>query len=149
MNNLVFGKTMKNMRTQRDVKLKTTEKRKNYLVSGPNYHTTKFSCGNLLAIKKKNTQRPMNKPVYVELCIPKLSKIVMYEFWFDYVKPDHGEKADLCYMDTSSFTAYIKPNDIWKTCCKLAWQRRISHTLKKSITIIKLWVSFEKSSQNH
>ena len=58
MNNLVFGKTMKNMRTQRDVKLKTTEKRKNYLVSGPNYHTTKFSCENILAIEQKILKYP-------------------------------------------------------------------------------------------
>ena len=46
----------------------------------------------------------------------------MYEFLFDYVEPDHGEKVNLCYMDASSFTAYTKPNDIWKTCCKLACQ---------------------------
>lgn len=54
----------------------------------------------------------MNNPVYVDFFVPKLSKIVMYEFLFDYVKPDHGEKVNLCYMNTSSFTAYTKPNDI-------------------------------------
>ena len=58
MNNVVFGKTIKNMRKQRDVKLKITEKRKNYLVSGPNYHTTKFSCENILAIEQKILKDP-------------------------------------------------------------------------------------------
>ena len=45
----------------------------------------------------------MNKPVYLELSIQELSKIFLYEFWYDYVKPQYGEKAKLCYMDTDSF----------------------------------------------
>ena len=66
MNNAVFGKAMKNVRKHRDVKPVTTEGRRNYLVSEPNYHTTKFFSENLLAIgmKEKNTQIFMNKPVY-------------------------------------------------------------------------------------
>ena len=56
MNNSVFGKTMKNVRRHRDIKLITTERRRNYLVSEPNYHTTKFFTEHLLAteMKKKN-----------------------------------------------------------------------------------------------
>ena len=50
----------------------------------------------------------MNKLDYLRLSVPKLSKILMYEFWYDYVKPEYGEKAKLCYMDTDSFTVYIK-----------------------------------------
>ena len=64
MNNAVFGKTMENVRKHRNIKLATTERRKNYLVSEPNYHTTKFFTENLLAIEMKKTQIPMNKPVY-------------------------------------------------------------------------------------
>ena len=41
----------------------------------------------------------MNEPVYLGLSIPELSKILMYEFWYDHVKPKYGEKAKLCYMD--------------------------------------------------
>ena len=63
MNNAIFGKTMENVRTHRDIKLVTTEKRKNYLVSEPNYHTTKFFTEHLLAIKMRKTQILMNKPV--------------------------------------------------------------------------------------
>ena len=56
----------------------------------------------------------MNKSVYLGLSILELSKILMYEFWYDYVKPKYGEKAKLCYMDTDSFIVYIKTDDIYK-----------------------------------
>ena len=56
MNNAVFGKTMENVRKHRDIKLVTTERRRNYLISEPNYHTTMFFTGHLIAteMKKKN-----------------------------------------------------------------------------------------------
>ena len=102
MNNEVFGKTMENVRKHRDIKLVTTERRRNYLVSEPNYHTTKFFTENLLAIEIKKTEILINKPVYLGLSILELSKILMYEFWYDYVKPKYGEKTKLCNMDTVS-----------------------------------------------
>ena len=114
MNNAVFGKTMENVRKHRDIKLVTTERRRNYLVSEPNYHTTKFFTENLLAIEMKKTEILMNKPVHLGLSILELSKILMYEFWYDYVKPKYGEKVKLCYMDTDSFIVYIKTDDIYK-----------------------------------
>ena len=83
-----------------DIKLVTTERRKNYLVSVLNYHTTKFFTENLLVTEMKKTEILMDKTVYLELSILELSKILMYEFWYDYVKPKDGEKAKLCYMDT-------------------------------------------------
>ena len=78
--NAVSGKTIKNMRKHRDIKLVTTERRRNYLVSEPNYHTTKFFAENLLVTEMKKTQIVMNKPVYLGLSILELSKILMYEF---------------------------------------------------------------------
>ena len=92
MNNAAFGKTMENVRKHRDINLVTTEKRKNYLVSEPNYHTTKFFTDHLLVIEMKKTEILMNKPVYLGLSILELSKILMYEFWYDYVKPKYGKK---------------------------------------------------------
>ena len=56
----------------------------------------------------------MNKPVYLGLSILELSKILMYEFWYDYVKPKYGKKAKLCSKDTDSFIVYIKTDDIYK-----------------------------------
>ena len=94
---------MENVRKYRDTKLVTTERRRNYLVSEPNYHNKVFhikfiSNRNL----KKNPQILMNKSVYLGLSILDLSKSAMYEFWYDYIKPRYGEKAKLCYMDTDS-----------------------------------------------
>ena len=92
MNNAVFGKTMENVAKLRDIKLVTTERRRNYLVSEPNYHTTKFLTENVLVIEMRKTKILMNKPVYAGLSILDLSKILMYEFWYDYVKPRYDEK---------------------------------------------------------
>ena len=102
MNNAGFGKTMENVRKDGDIKLVTTERRRNYLVSEPNYHTTKFFTKNLLAIEMKETEILMNETVYLGLVILKFSKILMYEFWYDYVKPKYGTKAKLCYIQTVS-----------------------------------------------
>ena len=114
MNNAVFGKTMENVRKHRDIKLVTTERRRNYLVSEPNYHTTKFFTENLLAIEMKKTEILMNKPVHLGLSILKLSTILFNEFWYDYKKPKYGEKVKFCYMDTDRFIVYKKANDIYK-----------------------------------
>ena len=55
----------------------------------------------------------LNKPVYLGLSILQLSKILMYEFWDDYVKQKYGEKVKLCYMDTDSLLVYIKADDVY------------------------------------
>ena len=56
----------------------------------------------------------MNKPVYLGFLRLDLSKIVMYQFWYDYIKPKYGQKVKLCYMDTYSFIVYVKTDDIYK-----------------------------------
>ena len=111
---MLFGKNMENVRKYGDIKLLTTEKRRNHLVSEPNYQTTKLFTEKLLAIEMKKTQIIMNKPAYLGLSILDLGKTVMYECWCDYVKPKYGEKARLCYMDTDSFIFHVKTNDIYK-----------------------------------
>ena len=70
----------KKMRKHRDIKLVTTERRINYLLSGPNYHTTTFFTKNLLAIEIKKTQVVMNNPVYLGLSILDISKSKMCKF---------------------------------------------------------------------
>ena len=56
----------------------------------------------------------MNKPIYLGLCILEISKIIMYEFWYDFVKNKYGNKARLYYTDTDSFVINIKTNDFYK-----------------------------------
>ena len=85
-NNATFGKTMENIRKHRDNIFVKIEKRRNYLMSEPNYYTTKIFTQNQLAIELKKTQILMNKPVCSGLSILELRKIVMYQFWYDYVK---------------------------------------------------------------
>ena len=114
MNNAVFRKTMENVRKHRDIKLVTTDKRRNQLVSEPNYHTAKYFSENLLAIEMKKTKVKMNKPVYLGMSILDISKTLMYEFWFDYIKPKYGDRAKLCYMDTDSFIIHIITEDFYK-----------------------------------
>ena len=85
MNNAVLRKTMENVRKHRDVKLVTTEKKRIKLVSEPNYHATKHFSENLIATEMKKAKVIMNKPSYLGLAILDMSKILMYEFWYDYV----------------------------------------------------------------
>ena len=80
-----------------------TGERRNKLVSEPNYHTTKQSSENLLAIEIKKTKVKVNKPIYLGMSILDISKTLMYEFWYGYIKPKYKDKAKLCHMDTDSF----------------------------------------------
>ena len=105
---------MENVRNHRDIKLVTTDKRRNQLVSEPNYHTTKLFSENLLAIEMKKTKVNMNKPLYLGFSILEISKKLMYEFWYDCMKPKYGDKLKLCYMDTDGFIIHIKAEDFYK-----------------------------------
>ena len=113
-NNSVFGKTAENIRKHRDIKLVTTDKRRNQLVSERNYHTTKCRSEDLLAIEMKKTKVKMNKPVYLGFSILEISKTLMYEFWYDYIKPKYQNNAKLCYMDTGSFIIHFKTEDFYE-----------------------------------
>ena len=93
MNNAVFGKTMENVRKHRDIKLVTTDKRRNQLASKPNYHTTKYFSENLIAIEMKKTKVKINKLIYLSMSILDISKTLMYKFWYDYIKPKYQDKA--------------------------------------------------------
>ena len=103
MNNSVFGKTMENARNHRDIKIVTTNKRRSILASEPNYHSTKYISKDLLIMEMKKVEVKMNKPIYLGQAIIDISKTLMYEFWYNYIKPKYGNKARLCYTDTDSF----------------------------------------------
>ena len=92
------------------------------MVSESNFHTTKFVAENLLPIEMEKTEIPMNKYVYLGLSVLKLSKILLHECWYDYVKPNYGENAKPCYMDTFSFTFMWKEMIFVRTLEKILKQ---------------------------
>ena len=114
MNNSVFEKTMENIRKHRDIKLVTKDKKRCKLVSEPSYHTINLISEDLSIIEMKKTKVKMNKPIYLGLSILEISKTLMYEFWYDYMKPKYNDNVKLCYMDTDSFIMNIKTNDFYK-----------------------------------
>ena len=114
MNNTVFRKTMENVTKHRYIKLVTTDKKRNQLVSEPNYHTMYYISKDLSIIEMNKTRVKMNKPICLGLSILDISKILMCEFWYDYMKPKYGNDVKLCYMDTDSFVMNIKTEDFYK-----------------------------------
>ena len=105
---------MENIRKHRDIKLVTTDQKRNKLVSEPNYHTMNYISEDLSIIEMNKTKVKMNKPIYLGLSILDISKILVYGFWYDYMKPKYNDNVKLCYMDTDSFVMYIKINDFYK-----------------------------------
>ena len=95
------------------IKLVTTEKRRNCLVSEPNYHTTKFFTGNLLAIEIKQTQIPKNKTAHLGLSKLESSKIVMWEFWYNYVKTKISKKSKILLHGYREFHYLQKKKKTW------------------------------------
>ena len=100
MNNSVSRKTIQNVRKYRYIKLVTTNKKRNQ---------------NLIAIEmKKKTKVKMNKPIYLDMSSLDISKTLMYEFWYDYIKPKYQDRAKLCYMNTDSFVIHLKTEDFYE-----------------------------------
>ena len=114
MNNSVFGKTMENVRNHRDIKLVTSDKRRKRLVSEPNYHSHKKISEHLMAIEMKMTRVKMVIPLYLGMSILDISKILMYQFWYDYINPKYWDKAKLCYTESDSFIINIKTEDFFE-----------------------------------
>ena len=114
MNDAVFGKTMENVRNHWDIKIVTNDKRRSILASEPNYHSTKYISKDLLIMEMKKAEVKMNKPLYLGQAILGLSKTLMYEFWYDYIKLMYNDKAKLCYTATDSLVIHIKTDDFYK-----------------------------------
>ena len=114
MSNSVFGKTIENVRSHRDIKLVTSNKRRKQLVSEPNYHSCKTFSDYLMAIETKKTRVKMTIPLYLDMSILDIRKILMYEIWYNYIIAKYGDKAKLCYTDADSFIIYIKTKDFFE-----------------------------------
>ena len=114
MNNAVFGKTMENIRNRVNIKLINTEEQLKKLVAKPNYESRKIFNEKLVSVHMKKTSLTMNKPVYLGMCILDLSKTLMFDFHYKYIKPKYGNKAKLLFTDTDSFLYEIETEDFYK-----------------------------------
>ena len=114
MNNSVFGKTMENLRKRVHVKLVTYYKKPNKLSSSPTYVSSKIFNEDLMAVHKIKETLTLNRPAYVGMCIFDLSKTLMYEFHYNYIKSKYGDRAKLLFTDTDSLTYEIEAEDVYK-----------------------------------
>ena len=115
MNNSVFGKTMENIRKHRNRKLVTTEEKYLHTVMKPNFKSGVLFGENLMGCEMGKIKVALNKPVHLGQAILDLSKILMYEFHYDYMVPKYDlEKLKLCYMDTDSLIYDIKTEDFYE-----------------------------------
>ena len=114
MNNSVFGKTMENLRKRVDVRLITDEKKLLKMVSKPTYVSSKIFNENLVAVHKIKETLTLNRPAYVGMCILDLSKTLMYDFHYNYIKEKYGSKAKLLFTDTDSLTYEIEAEDVYQ-----------------------------------
>ena len=114
MNNAVFGKTMENIRNRVNIKLVNTGEQFKKLTAKPNYRDRIIFNENLVSVHMKKTSLTMDKPVYLGMCILDLSKTLMYDFHYRYIKPKYGSKAKLLFTDTDSLLYEIETEDFYK-----------------------------------
>ena len=114
MNNSVFGKTMENIRKRVDVRLVTDENKLLKMAAKPTYVSSKIFNKNLVAVHKIKETLTLNRPAYVGMCILDLSKTLMYDFHYNYIKQKYGSKAKLLFTDTDSLTYEIETSDAYQ-----------------------------------
>ena len=115
MNNSVFGKMMENIRKHSNIGLVMTDEKYLHTVMKPNFKSGVLFGENLMGCEMGKIKVVMNKPVHLGQAILDLSKIVMYEFHYDYMVPKYSlEKLKLCYMDTDSLVYDIKTEDFYE-----------------------------------
>ena len=114
MNNSIFGKTMENLLKRVDVRLVTNEKKLDKLTSKPSYVSSKIFNENLMAVHKVKETLTLNRPAYLGMCILDLSKMLMYDFHYNYIKKKYNNGARLLFTDTNSLTYEIEAEDVYK-----------------------------------
>ena len=117
-NNSAYGKTMENIRKHRDIYIVNNDKKRSILASEPNFYATKYISDDLLVMELKKRELYMNKPIYLGQAILDISKTLMYEFWYDYIKPLYGDRVKLNYKDTDSFVMLVNTEDIYADISK-------------------------------
>ena len=105
---------MENIRWHRNIKLVNNKEEYLKTVMKPNFKSGTLLGDDLMARKMGKIKEVMNKPVYLGQAILDLSKLIMYEFHYDYMLPKYGKNLKLCYMDTDSYVYDIKTEDFYK-----------------------------------
>ena len=105
---------MENLRNRIDVKLVNNEKDYLKITSKPSYISHKIFDNNLVAIRKSKVSLKLNKPAYIEMCILKLSKVLMYELHYDYIKNKYDNKSKLLFTYTDILMYEIKTEDVYE-----------------------------------
>jgi len=113
MNNSVFGKTIENIEKRVDVRLVTSEREALKLSAQPNYHSCTIFDENLVAVHMRKTKLKYDKLIYLGMSILDLSKTLMYDFHYNYVKDKYGDRAKLLFTDTDSLAYEIKTEDFY------------------------------------
>ena len=114
MNNSVYGKTMENLRKRVDVRLITDDKKLLKMTSKPTYVSSKIFNKNLVAVHKIKETLTLNRPAYLGMCILDISKTLMYDFHYNYIKKKYEDKSKLLFTDTDSLTYDIEAEDVYK-----------------------------------
>ena len=118
MNNSVFGKTMENIRNRKDMKLVTSDKKHHKYDMKPNFKDVFPFSKHLFDVEMGKIEITMNKPVYLGQETLDLSKLLMYEFHYDYMRSKYGSRVKLRYMDTDSFVYKIETEYFYRDIAK-------------------------------
>ena len=138
MNNSVYGKTMEKLRNRIDVRL--VSNKKDYLkwIAKPSYIPYKIFDNDLVAIRKSQVTLTLNKPAYIEMCILELSKVLMYEFHYDYIKNKYDNSSKLLFTDTDSLMYEIKTEDVYEDFSNNKCLTLVIIQLSQNIMIIQI-----------
>ncbi|XP_015914701.2 uncharacterized protein [Parasteatoda tepidariorum] len=113
MNNAVFGKTLENIRKHVNIKLCSSEKKAEKLISRYNFRDRTILTEQLIAIHMRKTEITFNKPISIGMAVLDISKILMYKFHYTKMKTKYEEKIKLLYTDTDSFIYDITTEDVY------------------------------------
>ena len=129
---------MENIREHEDIKLVNSIKDLNKYARERYMKNIKYFSGSLLATEMRKTEITMNKPVYLGQAILDISKTLMYEFYYEYMKPKYGNKVKLCYTDTDSFIMHIFTDDFYADISSDAKRLILVVIQKKATNLLKL-----------